>query len=198
MMPERKWPDSTAGCEAGHGPAPPAPRPSGSRWPSRVGYRSPVRCAAATGRGIRAPEPVVSLRPRRCSFWAGPVCSRLASTSRAAIRLWTDYPWEWRAMTPKTTFRIEPGASTRGMGARRVPEVDGPAGVFRARERAPTRPLNMRASDRPGAMRRRARTRWYCRTPQARPIRHALDHLDAERRFNRAATTAGATTRDPG
>ena len=84
--PARKWPVLTAGCEAGRGPAPPARPPSGSRWPSRAAPRWPVRCAAATSRGARAPgSAVVSLRPRRCSCRAGTVCSRLVSTSRGAI-----------------------------------------------------------------------------------------------------------------
>ena len=60
-------------------------------------------------------------------------------------------------MTPKTTFRIEPGVSAPGWVARRVPEVGGPAGTFLGAGKSP---------DRPGAMRRRARTRWYCRTMQ--------------------------------
>ena len=94
-------------------------------------------------------------------------------------------------MTPKTTFRIEPGAPSLGWVARRVPEVGGPAGNFlgagksadeavehaRARQAQGNAPACAHAVVQPHNA--------------ARSIRHALDHLDADTRFQRAATAAG-------
>ena len=85
--PPRKWPVLPDEWKAGHRPAPPSLRPSGSRPPSRAGPRWPARSAAATIRGVPAPElAVVCLQTRRCSCRTGTSSSRPVSTSRAAIR----------------------------------------------------------------------------------------------------------------
>ena len=52
-------------------------------------------------------------------------------------------------MTPKTPFRIEPGASAPGWAARHVPEVGGPAGTFLGAGKSPDEAVQQ-GSDRPG------------------------------------------------
>ena len=101
-------------------------------------------------------------------------------------------------MTAKTTFRIEAGASAPGWVARRVPEIGGRAGTFlgagkSADEAVEHARLRQARGDAPACAHAVVLPH-----DAARPIRHALDHLDAERRFNRAATTPTATTREGG
>ena len=98
----------------------------------------------------------------------------------------------------KTTFRIEPGAPARGWVARRVPVVGGPAGTFLGAGKSPDEAVeHARARQAQGD----APTCPHAVVQPhdaARPIRHALDHLDAEKRLKRAATAPGAATREAG
>ena len=101
-------------------------------------------------------------------------------------------------MTAKTTFRMEPGASALGWVARRVPEVGGPAGTFLGAGKSPDEVVEharLRQTSGDASACAHAVVQPH---DAARPIRHALDHLDAERQFNRAATAPGATTREAG
>ena len=98
----------------------------------------------------------------------------------------------------KTTFQIEPGAAAPGWVARRVPEVGGPAGVFLGAGKGPDEAVeHARArqaqGDAPACPHAVVQPH-----DAARPIRYALDHLDAEKRRKRAATARGATTRGAG
>ncbi len=90
-------------------------------------------------------------------------------------------------MTEKTTFRIEPGAPALGWVARRIPVVGGPAGIFLGAGKSPDEAVeHARARQAQGDAPACAHAVVQSHDA-ARPIRHALDQLDAEKRFKKGS-----------
>lgn len=97
-------------------------------------------------------------------------------------------------MTPKTTFRIESGEAL-GWVAQLVPDVDGSATTFLGAGKNPDEAVeHARArqarGDAPACAHAVVRP-----LDAARPIRYALDHLDAEKRHTKAAAARGDDAR---